>query len=130
MSKTKEKAVSDEQIISALLSLGTVQEAADVLQISPRTIYDRRRNADFQAAYQDAKNEVIRKAVYEINRRLSEAVETVTGIMNDQNVNAATRLQAAQTILNNAQKFSERLSRDEMASRTAHDPWDILGVDL
>lgn len=129
MSK-REKAVSDEQIISALLSLGTVQDAAESLQITPRTIYDRRRNADFQAAYMDAKNEIIRKAVYEINRRLSEAVDTVTAIMNDQNVNAATRLQAAQTILNNAQKFSERLSRDELNSRTIKDPFDIMGIDL
>ena len=129
MSK-REKAVSDEQIISALLSLGSVQEAAESLQITPRTIYDRRRNADFQAAYMDAKNEIIRKAVYEINRRLSEAVDTVTAIMNDQNVNAATRLQAAQTILNNAQKFSERLSRDELNSRTIKDPFDLMGIDL
>ncbi len=129
MSK-REKAVSDEQIISALLSLGTVQDAAESLQITPRTIYDRRRNADFQAAYMDAKNEIIRKAVYEINRRLSEAVDTVTAIMSDQNVNAATRLQAAQTILNNAQKFSERLSRDELNSRTIKDPFDIMGIDL
>ena len=129
MSK-REKAVSDEQIISALLSLGTVQDAAESLQITPRTIYDRRRNADFQAAYMDAKNEIIRKAVYEINRRLSEAVDTVTAIMSGQNVNAATRLQAAQTILNNAQKFSERLSRDELNSRTIKDPFDIMGIDL
>lgn len=129
MSK-REKAVSDEQIISAMLSLGTVQAAAESLQITPRTIYDRRRNADFQAAYMDAKNEIIRKAVYEINRRLSEAVDTVTAIMSDQNVNAATRLQAAQTILNNAQKFSERLSRDELNSRTIKDPFDIMGIDL
>lgn len=129
MSK-KEKAISDEQIISALLSLGTVQDAAESLQIAPRTIYDRRRHPDFQAAYQDAKNEIIRKAVYEINRRLSEAVDTVTAIMSDQNVNAATRLQAAQTILNNAQKFSERLSRDELNSRTIKDPFDIMGIDL
>ncbi len=129
MSK-REKAISDEQIISALLSLGTVQDAAESLQITPRTIYDRRRNADFQAAYMDAKNEIIRKAVYEINRRLSEAVDTVTAIMSDQNVNAATRLQAAQTILNNAQKFSERLSRDELNSRTIKDPFDIMGIDL
>lgn len=78
----------------------------------------------------DAKNEIIRKAVYEINRRLSEAVDTVTAIMSDQNVNAATRLQAAQTILNNAQKFSERLSRDELNSRTIKDPFDIMGIDL
>lgn len=34
MSK-REKAVSDEQIISALLSLGTVQDAAESLQITP-----------------------------------------------------------------------------------------------
>ena len=38
--------------------------------------------------------------------------------MTDKEVNPATRLQAAQTIINNAGKFAERLTKDETAART------------
>lgn len=126
----KSATVDDEIIIAALLEHGTVQAAADSLNITPRTIYDRRRNVDFQTAYNDAKTEVFRAAVYDINRRLSEAVSVVAGIMNDTNNNAAVRLQAAQTILNNAAKFSTRLESSEKQSRTMKDPFDVLGYDI
>ena len=122
--------VDDEIIIAALLEHGTVRAAADSLNISTRTIYDRRRSVDFQMAYNDAKTEVFRSAVYDINKRLSEAVEVVAGIMNDPDNNPAVRLQAAQTILNNAAKFSARLESSERESRTMKDPFDMLGFDL
>ena len=124
------KTVDDEIIVAALLEHGTVRAAAESLDISPRAIYDRRRKVTFQTAYNDAKNEVFRSAVYAINKRLSEAVEVVSDIMSDTNNNAAVRLQAAQTIINNAAKFSARLERGELESRTISDPFDVLGVDL
>ena len=65
----------------------------------------------------EAKNDIIRKAVYSINAKLSEAIDAVADIMNDADTNPAVRLQAAQTIINNAAKFAERLTKDERQSR-------------
>ena len=48
-----------------------------------------------------------------MNNQIGAAVETVVSIMQDDEINPAIRLQAAQTILNNANKFSERLNIDE-----------------
>ena len=120
------KAISNEEIIAALLQHGTVREAAEAAGTTPRTIYDRMKDREFRADYMEAKNDIIRKAVFSINERLSEAIDTVSDIMNDADTNPAVRLQAAQTILNNAGKFAERLTHDEYQSRNeGKSPFDF-----
>ena len=120
------KAVSDEEIIAAILQHGTIREAAQAAGIAPRTIYDRMESRDFRSLYMAAKNDIIRKAVFTINEKLSEAINTVAEIMTNSEVNPATRLQAAQTIINNAGKFSERLAKDEYSSRAeGKSPFDF-----
>ena len=109
-SKKNQTAVSDEEIIAALLNSGSIAQAAELTGISPRTIYDRMGTRDFKAAYTAAKTDIVRAAVLTMNRSLSAAVEVVTGIMNDDSNNAGTRLQAAKMIIENAAKFSDRLS--------------------
>ena len=110
---SKEKAISDEQIIAALLDHGTIRAAAQAAGISERTLYDRMNKGEFQALYKAAKADLIRAAVLNINRQLQAAIDAVVEIMQDPDNNAAVRLQAAQTILNNAGKFAQRLQLDE-----------------
>lgn len=112
---TKEKATSDEQIIAALLNHGTIKEAAAAAGISERALYDRMNTGDFQALYKAAKADLIRAAVFSINGKLQEAINTVAEIMADKENNPAVRLQAAQTILNTACKFTQRLQDDEQS---------------
>lgn len=116
------KAVSNEQIIAALLQSGTVKEAAAAVGIKPRTLYDRFNDNEFRAEYMEAKNGIIRKAVFTINEKLSAAIDTVCDIMTDKDNSALVRLQAAQTIINNAGKFADRLSQDEYQARTEGRP--------
>lgn len=128
MAQRKTPAVSDEEIIAAILQHGTIREAAEAAGLSQRAIYDRMDNREFRSLYMAAKNDIVRKAVFTINERLSEAVNTVAEIMNDSDINPATRLQAAQTIINNAGKFAERLAKDEYNSRAEGKgpfDWDI-----
>ena len=112
----KQSALSDEQIIAAILSHGTFIEAAKALNVSTRTLYDRMACKDFKALYHGAKTDIVRGAVLKINRKLTEAIDTVSEIMTDKEVNPATRLQAAQTLISNAAKFSERLQHEELSN--------------
>lgn len=105
--------ICDEQIISALLTHGTTKAAAEACKISTRTVYQRMQDADFRALYSAAKSDVLRQAVNALNNELVEAVNTVIEIMHDTDANPAIRLQAAQTVLNNAVRYSERLNADE-----------------
>lgn len=111
MSKTK--TISDEAIIAALLDHGTIRAAAEAVGLSERTIYDRMSDGEFQALYRAAKSDLVRAALLRINRHLERAIDTVAGIMEDEDNNAAVRLQAAQTIINNAGKFAQRLQANE-----------------
>ena len=128
MSRKNETAVSNEEIIAALLQHGTIREAAQATGVSPRTIYDRMRNdREFRGEYAEAKNSIMRRAVFNMSERLSAAVDTVAEIMADPNTNPATRLQAAQTILNNASKFTAWLQQGESHARSesSKDPLDV-----
>ena len=126
MAKTNTKAISNEEIIAALLQHGTIKDAAAAAGTTPRTIYDLMNDREFRAEYMEAKNDIIRKAVFTINEKLSAAIDAVAEIMTDKDNNPAVRLQAAQTILNNAGKFAERLTHDEYQSRNeGKSPFDF-----
>ena len=124
----KNTAVSDEEIIAALLESGTVRAAAAKTGLTARTVYERMGDRDFKAAYNSAKADIVRQAVFSINGKLAAAIDAVADIMNDKNTNAAVRLQAAQTIINNASKFAERLTADER--RTSEYTKDPFSFDL
>lgn len=114
----KQKTVSDEQIIAALLSNGTIKAAAAAVGISERSLYDRMNEGEFIALYKSAKADLIRGAVVNLNNQIQAAIDTVVEVMSDKDNNAAVRLQAAQTILNNAGKFMQRLQGEEQSVTT------------
>lgn len=118
------KGINNEQIISALIQHGTVSEAAKAAGVSARTIYDRMRDKEFVADYMRAKSDIIRGAVFTINSKLSDAINCIADLMQDKEVAPAIRLQAAQTILNNAEKFIKRLDREEHAATIEENPQD------
>ena len=123
------KAVSNEKIIAALMSYATIKDAAAAAGVSTRTIYDRMQDRGFRSELMTAKTEILRQAVSAMQKRLTDAVEAVAAIMDDPETNPAVRLQAAQTILNNAGKFADRLCRDENNARNeAKDPADWLSM--
>jgi len=126
--KKNRTATSDEEIIAALISCGSISEAAARLNMAPRTIYDRMGYREFKAAYSAAKADIVRQAVLTMGRNLAGAVDVVTEIMNDDGNPAATRLQAAKLIIENAAKFTDRLAAaDEYTADKATDP---MGFDI
>lgn len=108
--RQNETAVSDEQIVAALISNSSIQAAAQACGISTRAIYDRMGYRNFKAVYAAAKADLIREAVLTMNGRLNEAVATIYSIMNDKGNPPATRLAAARVMLDNAAKFMDRLT--------------------
>ncbi|MBP5581501.1 MAG: helix-turn-helix domain-containing protein, partial [Ruminococcus sp.] len=102
-----------EQVISALMSSGTIKDAAAATGLSERTIYDRMNKGSFQALYMAAKADLVRAAVFNMTSQLQTAISTIIEIMQNTDTSPAIRLQAAQTILNHAGKFAERLQADE-----------------
>ena len=122
-----EKAVSNEEIIAALMNSGTLAQAAQAAGISSRALYDRMGDAEFRAEYRTAKAAILRQAAQTLNGRIAGAVDTIAEIMQDADANPAIRLQAAQTILSQAAKFAERLdavdAKAEETRRGMFDPY-------
>ncbi len=107
------KAISDEQIIAALLSHSTVAAAGAAVGLSARAMYDRMANNEFKVLYKAAKADVVKAAVSTLNGKVVDAINTIADIMADKENNVAVRLQAATTILTNAGKFTDRLEAAE-----------------
>lgn len=107
------KAVSDEELLAAILKYGTVREASAATGLAPRTIYDRMHERAFKAMYRAAKADILRGALSDLNGRIQKAVETIAAILDDEEAPHAVKLQAANAILNHAEKFAGRLNDAE-----------------
>ena len=117
---------SNEQIIAALLTTGTIAQAAEAAQIAPRTIYKRMGTPEFKAAYSAARADLIRGAVTALNGYMAEAVEVVAEIMRDPSAPPTTRIQAARLILDNAARFTDRMAEaDRLTANSLTEPFDI-----
>lgn len=104
---------SNEIIISALMTHGTVKEAAESVGLSPRSIYERMKKREFREEYKLAKSEITRSTIKRINSNITAAIDVIANIMQNDDNNPAIRLQAAQTLLNTATRFSDRLQKEE-----------------
>ena len=91
---------SDELIISALLQHPTVNEAA-------KAVYLRLARPEFKQKYEAAKVEVIRGVTSKLQQSMSPAVDTMVALMNDNEAPAQVRLNAAKTILEQGDKYTE-----------------------
>lgn len=121
MAKAKGSAVSNEEIIAALLSCPTRKAAAEAVGIGERTIYDRMQEKDFKEQYKTARAEILRGTVVALTRHMGEAVETIADIMKDQTAAPATRLQAAQAILTTGGRYIERLQQADSIAEAERD---------
>ena len=117
--------VSDEQIISALMTAGTAQKAAEMCGISPRTLYSRMNARSFQELHRAVKADILRKATNELNSRIDDAVNTISEIMLNKEVSSSDRLKAAGMILDNAGKFLDRLNKCEVENLEEYNRYDI-----
>lgn len=109
----KYEAISNEEIIAALLCHGTQKAAAESVGLSERALYDRMNKGGFQGQYKAAKADILRQAVIKLSRQIGAAIDTIEDVMTDPDNNPSVRLQAAQTILNNIGKLTQRLQEDE-----------------
>lgn len=131
MASKKNTAVSDEQIIAALMSHNTVAEAGAAVGLSPRAMYDRMSDGEFKTLYRAAKADIIKAATATLNNKVQQAINTMTEIMENKDVTPAIRLQAATAILNHAGKFAERLDVAEsmVLAQIASNNFDVFNLN-
>ena len=102
---TKRKTVSDEAIISALLTAPTLEAAAQKCGLSVRQLYARRQAQDFICKLREAQGDALEGTVRYLQHSTATAAETLVQIC--ENGTEQNRLTAARTLLDQAAKLTE-----------------------
>ena len=96
-----------EAAILALLSQRNVEEAARTVGVGARTLYRWMNEPDFDAVYRAARRAAFSQSAARLQQMCTAAVSTLGKIMVDPNAPAASRVRAADSVLNHAAKAIE-----------------------
>ena len=114
-----------EGAIIALLAQRNVEEAARAANVPVRTLFRWLREPNFVEAYRKAKRDAYGQAIARLHHLSSAAVSTLGKVMLDAGTPPATKVRAADSILNHTIKAVEnedieaRVSELERAARQA-----------
>jgi hypothetical protein len=97
-----------ERAILALLSSRSVEEAARVAEVDPRTLYRWMKERAFSAAYREARRTAFSQAVARLEQLASAAAMTLGKVMLDLKTPPSTKVRAADSVLNHTIKAVDR----------------------
>src|SRR5271168_2606861 len=96
-----------EDAIAALLTQRNIDEAARAAGVGARTLYRWLKEPDFDAAYRAARRAAFSQSAARLQQMCSAAVTTLGKIMVDPSSPVATRVRAADSVLDHAAKSIE-----------------------
>jgi transposase-like protein len=96
-----------EQAIVALLSHRTIEEAARAIDIVPNTLLRWMKEPEFDTAYRAAKRAAFGQSIARLHHLSSAAVTTLGKVMLEPGTPPATRVRAADSILDHTTKAIE-----------------------
>lgn len=99
--------ISDESLIANLVKYGSHKRTADELGISMNTITNRLKNESFRQRYEMIKAEILQESVNCMKSQLTNAVITLSEVMNDKSNPATVRISAADSLLRHAVRYIE-----------------------
>jgi len=117
--------ISDEVILNALLSCGSVRKSAEKARCSQTTIRTRLANPAFRERYDQAKAEALSEAVDALKSRLELAIDALCDVLDNELTPPTVRVSAADAILRHGLRYIEigdvekRLDALEEAQREA-----------
>jgi hypothetical protein len=112
-----------EQLILAMLQQPNLEKAAASIGISLSTAYRTRKTLEFQAEYLEARRDSVSQAIARLQHGCGAAASTLLKVMLDPATPAASRVQAADRVLQHSEShleledFELRLRRLEQSPR-------------
>lgn len=100
--------VTDNQLISALLSSATIKQASDEVGLSEQSVYSRLRKPDFRKKLQSARNDQFQVISSKLEDANFKALDTLISILGDCEVSAGIKVRASQTLLDLSLKNREQ----------------------
>ena len=96
-----------EEAIAALLSQRNLEDAARLVGIAPKTLLRWLKDPEFDAAYRAARRAAFSQSIARLQQASSAAVSTLLKVMVDPNAAVASRVRAADCVLDHASKAIE-----------------------
>jgi hypothetical protein len=96
-----------EEAIVALLTQPTIEQAARVIGIAPKTLIRWLQMPEFKSAYHQARRDAFGQATARLQQASGAAVSTILKIMVDKDAPVASRLRAAESVVDHAAKAIE-----------------------
>ena len=101
--------VTDNQLISALLSSATIKQASESVGLSEQSVYSRLRKPDFRTKLQNARNDQFQVISSKLEDANFKALDTLINILDDSEVSAGIKVKASQTLLDLSLKNREQI---------------------
>jgi hypothetical protein len=96
-----------EGAVAAFLTARNIEEAARVVGVATSTLLRWQKDLEFQQAYREAKRAAFEQSSARLQQASGAAVSTLLKVMLDGNAPAATRVRAADSVLNHSAKAIE-----------------------
>lgn len=96
-----------EEAIVALLSHRSIDDAAQAIHIAPRTLLRWMKEPEFHVAYREARRMAFWQSVARLQQASSAAVSTLLKVMVDPVTPPATKVRAADSVLDHSAKAIE-----------------------
>jgi hypothetical protein len=126
--KPSKKIQQRQQLVLAMLQQPSLEKAATAAQISTATAWRINQTPEFQREYRKARREAYGQAMARLEQSSSAAVNTLLRVLTEPQHSAATRIRAAECVLNHAAKANDReeltarVEALEQARKQEHDP--------
>lgn len=101
------KKVSDDKLLSALITEGSVSQAAQKCGLHRDTIYKRLADPAFRAVYDATQGAILAGVTAYIGNSLDRAVETLTAILDDVTASPGVKVSAADSLLRHGLRYVE-----------------------
>ena len=100
--------ITDNQLISALLTCPTIKSASDAVGLSEQSVYSRLRKPDFREKLQNARNTQFQVISSKLEDANFKALDVLINILDDKEVSAGIKVRASQTLLDLSLKNREQ----------------------
>ena len=101
--------VTDNALISALLTCPTIKLASEEVGMSEQAVYSRLRKPDFREKLQNARDNQFQVISSKLEDANFKALDTLINILDDKEVSAGIKVRASQTLLDLSLKNREQV---------------------
>jgi len=101
--------VTDNALISALLTCPTIKKASEEVGLSEQSVYSRLRKPEFRKQLQNARDTQFQVISSKLEDANFKALDTLISILDDCEVSAGIKVRASQTLLDLSLKNREQV---------------------